>query len=106
MEKTVDRRRHSRIRIRFETSYSSGRQDGSGMLMNISYTGALLKQTSFQPRLGSHVRVNVLLSQDSHFEIMGQVVRHVEDGFAIEYVALSPELRRLVDDAAAMVSPP
>ena len=103
MKRSADRRRNSRIRTHFETRYSSGREDGSGILANISYSGALLTQASLQPRLGSQVRVYVLLSEDSPFEVVGQVVRHVEDGFAIEYADLSPELRRLVDDAAAMV---
>jgi len=83
VERSADKRRNSRIRTHFETSYSSGREDGSGILANISYSGALLTHTSIQPRLGSQVRVYVLLSEDSPFEIVGQVVRHGEDGFAI-----------------------
>jgi hypothetical protein len=106
MKRSEDRRWNSRIRTHFEISYSSGREDGSGILANISYSGALLTRTSVQPRLGSHVRVFVLLSEDSPFEVVGKVVRHVEDGFAIEYADLSPELRRLVDDAAAIVANP
>ncbi|HME73167.1 MAG TPA: PilZ domain-containing protein [Myxococcota bacterium] len=106
MEQSADKRRNPRIRTHFETTYSSGRQDGSGILANISYSGALLTQTSVQPRLGSQVRVYVLLNEDFPFVVVGQVVRHVEDGFAIEYADLSPELRRLVDDAAAMVANP
>ena len=106
MERSADKRRNSRIRTHFETSYSSGREDGSGILANISYSGALLTHTSIQPGLGSQVRVYVLLSEDSPFEIVGQVVRHGEDGFAIEYADLSPELRRLVEDAAEMLGNP
>jgi hypothetical protein len=106
MEPSADRRRNSRIRTRFETSYSSGREDGLGLLANISYSGALLTQTSLQPRIGSQVRVFIFLSEQAPFVIIGQVVRHVEDGFAIEYADLSPELRRLIDDAAAMVGDP
>jgi hypothetical protein len=106
MKRLADRRWNSRIRTHFEISYSSGREDGSGILANISYSGALLTQTSVQPRLGSQVRVFVLLNEDAPFEVVGKVVRHVEDGFAIEYADLSPEVRRLIDDAAAMVANP
>jgi hypothetical protein len=53
MKGSADRRWNSRIRTHFEISYSSGREDGSGILANISYSGALLTQTSVQPRLGS-----------------------------------------------------
>ncbi|HME70161.1 MAG TPA: PilZ domain-containing protein [Myxococcota bacterium] len=103
MERSVDRRRNSRIRTHFETTYSTERQEGSAILANISYSGALLTQASLQPRLGSQVRVYVLLNEDFPFVIVGKVVRHVEGGFAIEYADLSPEVRRLVDDAVAMI---
>jgi len=106
MRRLLDRRWDSRIRTHFEILYSSGREDGSGILANISYSGALLTQASVLPRLGSQVRVFVLLREDSPFEVEGKVIRHVEDGFAIEYAYLGPELRRLVDDAAAVVANP
>jgi hypothetical protein len=106
MKRLVDRRWNSRVRTHFEILYSSGREDGSGILANISYSGALLIQASVQPRMGSQVRVYVLLSEDSPFEVVGEVVRHVDDGFAIEYADLAPELRLLVDDAAAIVANP
>ena len=106
MKWLADKRWNSRIRTHFEASYSSGREDGSGILANISYSGALLTQVSVQPRLGSQVRVYVLLIEHSPFEIVGQVVRHVEDGFAIEFADLSSEVRDLVDEAAAMVRNP
>ena len=99
-----DKRRGSRIRTRFETTYSVGREEGTGILAEISHSGALLTQASVQPRLGSKIRVYVLLSEP--FEVAGKVVRHVDDGFAIEYADVSPELRRLIDDAAAVVGEP
>jgi hypothetical protein len=106
MPPSSEKRRDSRVPTRLETNYSSGREDGSGILANISYSGALLKETSSLPRIGSLVRVHILLSEHSHFVIVGQVVRHVEGGFAIEYSDLDPEVRRLVDDAAAIVGTP
>jgi PilZ domain-containing protein len=106
MKRLLDRRWDSRIRTHFEIMYSSGREDGSGILADISYSGALLIRASVQPRLGAEVRVYVLLVDDSPFEIVGKVVRHVEDGFAIAYANLGSELRGLVDDAAAVVANP
>jgi hypothetical protein len=97
MAQSSDKRRGSRIRTRFETAYSVGREEGTGILANISYSGALLMETSLQARLGSKVRVRVVMSEP--FEVAGKVVRHVEGGFAIEYADVSPELRRLIDDA-------
>jgi len=101
MSPSVGKRRASRVRTRFETAYSAGREDGTGILINISYSGALLTETSLQPRIGSQVRAYVLLSEP--FDVVGKVTRHVKDGFAIEYAAVSPELSRLIDYAAAIV---
>ena len=104
MEPSADRRRAARIRTRFETADSAGREGGTGILANISYSGALLTETSLQPRIGSQVRVYVLLSEP--FDVVGKVVRHVEGGFALEYAAVSQELGRLIDNAAAIVGEP
>jgi len=106
MKRLLDRRWDSRTRAHFEIIYSSGREEGSGILADISYSGALLIRASVQPRLGAEVRVYVLLIDDSPFEIVGKVVRHVEDGFAIAYANLGLEFRDLVDDAAAVVANP
>ena len=103
MARSADKRRNYRIRARFEISYSTERQEGPAILANISYSGALLTQASLQPRLESQVRIYVLLNEDFPFVVVGKVVRHVEGGFAIEYADLSPEVRRLVDYAAALV---
>jgi hypothetical protein len=104
--KSQDKRRNIRIKTRFETLVASTRQHGAGILADISYSGALLEKTSLQPKVGSEVRVYVFLQPVSPFELMGRVVRHTGDGFAIEYGELDPEIRRMVDDAAALVAIP
>ena len=104
MTPSLGKPRAVRVRTRFETVYSAGREDGTGILANISYSGALLTETSLQPRIGSQVRVYILLSEP--FEIVGKVARHVERGFAIEYSDLDPELRCLIDDAVPIVGEP
>jgi hypothetical protein len=41
------------------------------------------------------------------FELTGHVVRHSSTGFAIEYEDIvDPDVRRMVDDAAAVVAGP
>jgi hypothetical protein len=37
----------------------------------------------------------------SPYELVGRVVRHSSSGFAIEYEETDPEVRELVDEAAA-----
>ena len=62
MERLAEGRRNFRIQTHFETSFSSGGQQGSGILCDISYSGALLRQTSLQPRLASRSSIKSLRS--------------------------------------------
>lgn len=104
--KRYDNRRDLRVPTRFETLYSTGRFEGAGVLADVSYSGARVAGASDLPPLGSEIRLYVFLQPVSPFELTGRVVRHSGDGFAIEYKNLDPELRRLVDDAAAIVAQP
>lgn len=106
MTETKNARRDHRIKTHFETLYTAGRREGVGVLADISYSGALLEGTSMRPPIGSTVRFFVFLQPVSPFELIGRVVRHHEDGFAIEYKDLDPEIHHLVDDAAAIVTTP
>lgn len=99
-----NRRSKGRVTTRFESLISSGRTEGTGVLADISYTGALVEDSTFMPELGKTMRLYVFVQPVAPFEVIGTVVRHTETGFAIEYEQLSDEVRRLVDDASAMVS--
>jgi hypothetical protein len=92
---------------------SFGRCELVGVLTNISYSGALIEDTSIQPAIGTFVVLSVYLKPASAFEaatpfeLTGHVVRHSSTGFAIEYEDnLDSDVRRMVDDAAAVVAGP
>jgi hypothetical protein len=113
MAKTTERRRDNRISIRLEAHYSFGRVVEVGVLVNISYSGALIEDTTMQPEIGTPVTLHVYLEPSSAFEavtpfeIAGHVVRHSPNGFAIEHDDnLDADVRRMVDDAAAIVAAP
>ncbi len=113
MTATTNRRRDNRIPIRLEAFYSAGRVEGVGVLANISYSGALVEDTVMRPKIGTLVVLYVYLQPPSAFEaatpfeLAGHVVRHSSNGFAIEYDDnLDPDVRRMVDDAAAIVAVP
>ncbi len=99
-----NRRRAGRIPTQFESLYSAGRCEGTGILTDISFTGAMIEGASLKPEIGKALRIYVFVQPVSPFEIVGTVVRHSEQGFAIEYPSLSDEVRRLVEDAAAIVN--
>ena len=104
--KSTNRRKHPRFRTRFDTLCAAGREEGAGVLVDISYSGAHLEQTSLQPPLGASVRLYVFVQPVSPFELEGEVVRTSESGFAIAYTIENAETRRLVDDVSAIVAAP
>ncbi len=111
MAETMEWRRDNRVSIRLEAHYSFGRVVEVGVLVNISYFGALIEDTTMRPEIGTPVTLHVYLEPPSAFEaatpfeLAGHVVRHSPNGFAIEYKdRLDPDVRRMVDDAAAIVA--
>ena len=99
MEEKSGRRRDARIPTQFESLCASG----TAVLLDISYSGALLGETSVRPDVGSQITLYVFLQPIDPIELAGEVVRHTENGFAIEYKDVSEDVRRLVDDAAAIL---
>ena len=91
-------RRHSRrIKTRFLTLHSSGRDEGDGFITDISDSGALVEEVKSQPSIGKRVRLVFCLPDQAEFELVGQVVRHTESGFGVEFEKHYPILRHLID---------
>jgi hypothetical protein len=99
-----NRRRDGRVQTQFESLYSAGRSEGTGVLSDISYSGALIEGVSLKPEIGKPLRIYVFVQPVAPFELVGTVVRHTKTGFAIEYPTPSEAVRRFVDDAAAIVN--
>ncbi len=99
----MERRKRPRHEARFDVLCSSGSREGAGLLVDISYSGAQLDGSSIQPEIGTNVRLYVFIQPVAPFELEGVVVRHNTTGFAVEYSVENPEVRRLVDDVAAIV---
>jgi len=111
MAPSTNKRRHDRIPIRLEVYCSFARVEGGAMLANISYSGALIENTSMRPEIGTPIVLFVYLKPPGDFEaatpfeLNGRVVRHSPTGFAVEYEdSLDSDLRRMVDDAARVVA--
>ncbi len=107
MSEYLEKRRNERFLTALNAHYSSGPEEGIGVLANISNSGALIEDSSVQPTVGSRVRIYVFtepvdpLAPASPYELLGRVVRHSSSGFAIEYEDSDPEVRQLVEKAAA-----
>lgn len=100
----MDRRREPRFKARFDALYSTGSEEGAGVLTEISSSGARLEQTSLRPALGTRVRIYVFVQPVAPFELQGVVARQTDTGFAIHCDVADPEVRRLVADVAALVA--
>ena len=85
----MDPRRSPRFRTRFDALIAADATQGAGELVEISY--------------GARVTLYVFVAPVAPFELTGRVVRHTDRGFAIDYDLFDPEIRRLVDDVAALV---
>jgi hypothetical protein len=100
-------RRSPRIRTWFETHFSSQRQEGEGVLADISYTGARVEDTGIRPSIGALAILYVCLPDDPKpIQLEGRVARHTDAGFAIEYEKPDQDTRRGVDRIAEMVGLP
>ena len=107
MTQSSDRRRNGRFLTQFEALLSNGRDEGTGILVDISLRGAAFRDATVTPPLGAVVRAYVFVNPVSPFELSGRVVRREEGGFfAMEYEKLRPEVARLVEDVAALVAVP
>jgi len=99
----MERRRSPRHRAKFDALISGTAHEGAGTLVEISYCGARLAGSSFQPDVGSKVRLYVFVQPVAPFELEGFVVRHAEGGFTIDYDLFDESVRRLVDDVAGLL---
>ena len=104
-------RRADRFPIPLKVYCSFERVEGAVTLVNISYTGALLGDTETRPEVGTRIDIYVCLEPSGALQsapptaLIGVVVRHSSDGFAVKFEnSHDPDLRRMVDDAAAILT--
>ena len=113
MSETTSRRHKNRIPIFLKVHYSFGRVEGVGVLADVSYSGALIEDTSARPEIGTRIVLCVYLmsplgfGEVGPFELACHVVRHSSTGFAIEYEDNhDPVVRGMLDAAAAIMAGP
>ncbi len=98
MRVASEKREHSRTRVNIGVLCSSGIERGSGVLADISLSGALIDETSLRPRLGAPVKIRFdLAGSDSPIELVGAVVRHTPSGFALQFATSEQIVGQLLD---------
>ena len=113
MTETTNRSHKNRIPTTLKTYYSFDGVEGVGVLADVSYSGALIEGISTRPEIGTPIVLCVCLKSPlasgkvTAFELSGVVVRHSSTGFAVTYADdHKPDLRRLLDAAAAIMAGP
>jgi hypothetical protein len=101
--KSKERRDSSRMVANFECLCSGFKRKGSGVLTDISHSGAMVEDASFVPVRGELIGLSIDLPVTGACLMIGWVTRHTPKGFAIEFDESSPEAKRLATDIAAIV---
>jgi hypothetical protein len=101
-----ERRAALRVKLRGPTEYRNGGVHGHGTVWDISASGALIEEASSPVERGTTLGLRSSFFPGSfEVELKGDVVRHTETGFAVQFVDLgAPEiefLRAVLPDAAA-----
>ena len=67
----MERRKSPRFKARFDALYSSGAQEGAGVLAEISYAGVRLEESSIRPEIGTRVVLYIFVRPVQPFELVG-----------------------------------
>ena len=90
--------RATRKPVRLALRGSSGLQEGSGQLVNISMSGTLLESSnSLRPGLGRSVKLRFRAPKvNEEIELSGTVARQTRSGFAIQFFGVTSPLELLM----------
>ena len=98
-DKTEDRRPGHRTSIGITVLCSSGREEGTAILVNLSPMGALLDAATLRPAVGDPVTLRFPATTNEDFHIVATVVvRHTLKGFAVQFSGYSPAVAGLISD--------
>jgi len=86
-----------RVNANFPVLYTVAGSDYAGTIVNISRSGALVATDQHVPGVGIQLRP-VLFAGSRQIELEARVVRHIERGFAVEFLGVPVELLELLAD--------
>jgi len=88
-------------------TFSTGDTEGRGRLANLSETGALIREAT--QRLYPGIKIRVRIEDGSGgdgVELRAAVVRETDDGFAVRFLQVAPELAPILAEAARGLGSP
>ncbi len=84
--------------------YSAGRIEGTGSFHDLSLTGACISTQSGIPPVGAAATLFFCIGEDDVFTVSAEVVRELDDGFAVRFVRLDPRIQDLLIAALPLAS--
>ncbi len=95
------RRDHPRAapRAAVQVHFSAGRIDGTGVLEDLSLSGARIASASACPAPGTKIELVLILSGTERVRAPAEVVRSTAKGFAVRFQRVDGELRDFVTAA-------
>ncbi len=92
-----ERRSEPRYRDRYKVVFRTDEEQGSGTLRDISMSGARVEEASMQLKPATRVRLEFAPRADClPVEVTAHVVRECGSGFAVEFSAIDPRMKRLL----------
>ena len=101
--KKTERRESNRVIANFEWLCTGFKRKGTGLVVDLSDSGALLEEASFVPVRGELVGLAIEIAAGESGLLIGWVTRHTDDGFAVEFDESSPHTQRLIQEIGAIV---
>lgn len=93
----VPERRKARASVRFKVAYHGPSFEGTGTVLNISKTGALIEDCDRLLMTGIDIRLSFSFFEDSvPIEVPATVVRETDQGFGVQFTKLSPRTRSVL----------
>ncbi len=88
-------------------NFIAGKIEGSGFILNVSLSGAYVHEASQRLEVGTRVDLYFLQEKtERRLHAVGDVVRETESGFAVRFLRVERELRRLVLSAVETAKKP
>ena len=96
--------RRSAPRTSGRVRYSAGRIEGTGFFYDLSLTGARISTQSGIPRVGTAATLFFCIGEDDAVTVNAEVVRELDNGFAVRFVRLDPRIQDLLIAALPLTS--
>ncbi len=96
--------RRSAPRAPGRVRYSAGRIEGTGSFYDLSLTGACISTQSGIPRVGTAATLFFCSGEDNVVTVSAEVVRELDNGFAVRFVRLDPRIQAFLIAALPLTS--